>query len=163
MSRTRAYTIWCSMMGRCRNPNNDAYANYGGRGISVCQRWSLFEDFYADMGEPADSQSIDRIDNDGDYSPQNCRWASRTEQNRNRRNVRLLTVDGETASMAEWADRSGIDLRTIWLRLKKGWSDDAAVKTPVVRDRKGKPRGYRWAATEDLVIEHFDGPQAEAA
>lgn len=156
MRQTRTYTIWAGILARCLNPNQAAYANYGGRGITVCDRWLEFINFHADMGDAPAGHSIDRIDNDGGYSPDNCRWANRSEQNRNRRNVRLLTIDGETAPMAEWSERYGIALSTVWLRIKKGWSEEQAVKTPVVRDRKGKPRGHRWCAANDIAVQHFD-------
>lgn len=87
MSKSRVYRIWDAMKSRCENPKNSKYRYYGGRGIKVCKRWSRsFEAFYQDMGEPPTPQySIDRIDNDGDYEPGNCRWATMTEQNRNKR------------------------------------------------------------------------------
>jgi hypothetical protein len=82
---TRAYSVWHGMMSRCHNANHGAYEYYGGRGISVCQRWHRFEDFYADMGDPPDDRSIDRINNEGNYEPGNCRWATVAEQLANRR------------------------------------------------------------------------------
>lgn len=163
MRRTRTYTIWSSMMARCLNPNSEAFPSYGGRGITVCERWTEFTAFFEDMGTAPRDRSIDRIDNDKGYSPDNCRWATRSEQNRNRRNVRLLTVDGETASMVEWSERHGVALKTIWLRIKKGWPVDRAVKTPVVTDRKGKPRGHSWSAQNGLIIEHFDAANDDQA
>lgn len=142
---SRVYNIWCGIISRCLNPNDAAYPNYGGRGIGVCADWRDFIGFYAAMGDPPEGASIDRIDNDRGYEPGNCRWATRKEQNRNRRNVHYLTVDGERRSMGEWAELTGLSVKTISFRLKLGWSDEAAVKTPKVSDRKGKPRGYRWA------------------
>lgn len=138
------YAIWSSMLARCRNPRNAAYANYGGRGIAVCDRWLEFVNFYADMGDPPAGMSLDRIDNNAGYGPANCRWATRKEQNQNRRARHMLTVDGETHPMGVWSDRYGVKVGTIWQRLKCGWDATAAVKTPVVQDRRGKPRGYRW-------------------
>lgn len=84
-TRTSVYTRWADMKQRCLNPNNHAYENYGGRGITVCDRWVTFENFYADMGDPPPGLSLDRFDNDGNYEPGNCRWATPEEQIANQR------------------------------------------------------------------------------
>lgn len=85
MTYTRVHVIWRGLLARCKNPNNPKYKHYGGRGISVCERWNTFENFYEDMGDPSPELSIDRINNDGNYEPGNCRWATRSEQRRNQR------------------------------------------------------------------------------
>jgi hypothetical protein len=84
MAGSRVHRIWNAMRGRCNNPNHPRYADYGGRGIQVCERWSLFINFLADMGEPPEGASIDRIDNNGNYEPGNCRWVTPSAQNTNR-------------------------------------------------------------------------------
>ena len=83
----RLFWVWCAMRYRCNNPGDKAFKNYGGRGISVCSEWLVYATFARDVGERPDGMLLDRIDNDGDYRPSNCRWATRTEQNRNRRNT----------------------------------------------------------------------------
>ncbi len=128
---TLIYRRWGSMIQRCENPNDDSYENYGGRGISVCNRWFVFENFFADMGEiPGPKFTIDRINNDGNYEPSNCRWATRKQQNRNRRSNRFLTVDGQTKTLIEWSEISGLSHSSILGRLEKGMSHKDAVFTP---------------------------------
>lgn len=136
------------MLGRCRNPRNPAYKNYGGRGITVCERWLSFSAFYDDMGDCPEGLSLDRIDNNAGYSPENCRWADRSTQMRNRRNVRILEVNGESAPLSEWAERYGVPPGVLRQRIYAGWPSVAAVTTPVVRGRAGKPRGYLWRAPQ---------------
>ncbi|HVJ20147.1 MAG TPA: helix-turn-helix domain-containing protein [Polyangiaceae bacterium] len=126
------YIVWAGMHARCCNPKHDAYPYYGGKGVAVCDRWQEFESFLADMGERPAGTQIDRIDNARGYEPDNCRWVTRSQQGRNRTNNVTVTVDGETACLAEWSERSGIDLRTIWNRLfTLKWSAKRAVTTPV--------------------------------
>lgn len=117
------------MINRCENPKNKSFADYGARGVSVCKRWrSSFESFLADMGErPSPVHSLDRVDNDGDYAPGNCRWSTRSEQNRNRRNTAWLTIDGETLRIEEWAERAGVKRATIYKRRQRGWPDRESV------------------------------------
>lgn len=109
LSKTPIYAIWNAMNGRCSLPSVAGFANYGGRGIKVCERWQTFENFYADMGDPPfKGASIDRIDNDGDYEPGNVRWAGRASQARNKRWSRLITYLGETKHMLDWCDEFDI-------------------------------------------------------
>lgn len=129
MAGTRAYRIWQAMRNRCRNKNVNNYENYGGRGIQVCERWESFENFISDMGDPPEDCSIDRINNDGDYTPENCRWASRVEQARNRSTNRRITLNGETRLLAEWAEGLGIDQSSLRERLER-WPIEAALTTP---------------------------------
>lgn len=129
-SKSTEHEIYHGMRKRCNNPNALGYERYGGRGIRVCERWeSDFANFLADMGpRPSLGHSIDRIDNDGPYSPENCRWASRTEQNRNTRSNRPLTIDGVTKTLSEWAEMSGIMQQIIGQRIDRlGWDTKRAV------------------------------------
>mgnify|MGYP001200354477 CR=1 FL=1 len=125
----RVYRIWQAMLNRCRNPNQPNYANYGGRGIKVCERWLSIKNFVDDMGRPNGDQSIDRIDNDGNYEPGNCRWASREEQSRNKSSNRILTLDGKSMTLIEWAEKLGIEQSSLRERLEK-WTLRKALTTP---------------------------------
>ena len=122
------YGLWSTMKQRCLNPNSDKYKDYGGRGIRVCERWLKFENFLADMGRPPGSgYSIDRIDNDGDYEPGNCRWATLQEQATNKRNNIMLDWHGERMTLAEAARRAGLNRSTVWRRIRRGWAADRAL------------------------------------
>lgn len=118
------YTIWCSMVSRCTNPNADHYLDYGGRGITVCKRWRKFENFLADMGERPSGLSIERRHNDKGYSRANCYWATRTEQNNNKRNNVRIRYKGEVKSLAQWADSLGFSRSTLYHRYERGWGAD---------------------------------------
>jgi hypothetical protein len=133
MSRTPIYQRWAAMIKRTTDTNYPGFADYGGRGITVCERWrTSFQNFYDDMGATFRRDlSLDRIDNDGNYEPANCRWATNSEQARNRRSSRLLTVHGVTRPLIEWAEMTGINADAIRLRLKHGWSMERAVTTPL--------------------------------
>jgi hypothetical protein len=125
------YRSWRGMITRCFDPSSDSWATHGGRGISVCQRWrSGFQNFLADMGSrPSPHHSIDRIDNDGNYEPSNCRWATRSQQMRNTRTNRLITAHGETMCLSSWAERIGISPNALYMRLRR-WSIERAISTP---------------------------------
>lgn len=127
MFGTKVYKSWGSMIQRCGNPNNHAYADYGGRGISVCESWKTFENFYADMGDP-NGLTIDRIDVNGNYCKENCRWATCNEQMRNTRRSRFLTIDGVTRNLEDWYAQPGAASRTtIKSRLKSGMNPKRAI------------------------------------
>jgi hypothetical protein len=131
-ARPRVYRIWQAMLNRCRNPNVQNYARYGGRGIRVCERWMSFENFFADMSDPpSPSHSIDRIEGDGDYEPGNCRWATEKEQQANRRCNRYVTHDGATRTLKEWSQLLGGSENIVSIRLRNGWTELAAVTTPI--------------------------------
>lgn len=137
------YWIWNSMLDRCFNKNNRGYNNYGGRGITVCERWLKFENFYSDMGTKPPGKSIERRDNNLGYFPDNCYWATRHEQAKNTRRNRMITVDGVTKCISEWARELGISHSAIILRIKYGWSEKLAVTTPKNGKYGGKLRGHR--------------------
>lgn len=126
------------MKGRCLNPSDVSYAHYGGRGISICDRWvDSFENFYADMGDPpSPHHSIDRIDNDGDYEPENCRWATHAEQRNNRRSKRSATLGGVTLPLKEWCTELGASYQLVRARIDRGWSDEDAFMVPPWQRRK---------------------------
>lgn len=132
------FIVWALMRRRCDDPADDAYPAYGGRGISVCDRWRSFDAFYADMGaRPAPDHQIDRIDNDGPYSPENCRWVTRVENCSNRRDNVYVEWRGESLTVYEWARRMGMKPHTIWARLfRLGWNVEQALTTPVRAMRK---------------------------
>lgn len=136
--RTTEYSIWSSMVQRCRNPKHKAYPSYGGRGIAVCARWAeSFEAFLADVGaRPSKRYTLDRRDNNRGYEPGNVRWATRKEQQRNRRNQRLLTFNGETRCLTEWAELRGMTAAVLATRLRLRWSVERALTEPV-RPTKG--------------------------
>lgn len=115
---TRAYWVWRTMRARCENKRSPHYPGYGGRGIRVCDRWSSFEVFRADMGDPPKGLSIERIDNDGNYEPDNCRWASSKEQANNRRDNRWLQYGSETKTLTAWALHFGVTKTTLWRHLQ---------------------------------------------
>ncbi len=132
MSSTATYKIWQGMHKRCNNPKCRTYPLYGGRGIKVCERWESFENFLEDMGErPADNLSLDRIDNEGDYEPGNCRWATDTEQVNNTRRNNRITFNGVTQNLGQWAKQTGLPRDAIFLRIKRGWSVERALTTPL--------------------------------
>ena len=126
MSATVEHRTWMSMRDRCRNPKAAHYDCYGGRGITVCERWiNSFGNFYEDMGpRPSSRHSIDRIDVNGHYEPQNCRWATTKQQRRNTRKTRIVCYLGRDISLAEAAELSGIPVATLAQRLKLGWGSD---------------------------------------
>lgn len=130
--KSPVYICWRNMMRRCYNPKDDAYKNYGGRGISVCERWHDVRNFVTDM-EPSFQKglTIDRTDTNGNYSQENCRWVTAAENNSNRRDTVLITVGGITKSMHAWALENGLDGSTVHKRIKKyGWTPEQACTTP---------------------------------
>lgn len=138
-SRSPEYKVWIAMRRRCHTKTDDHYDEYGGRGISVCARWRhSFENFLADMGKrPSAKHSLDRFpDNDGNYEPSNCRWATDAEQQRNRRISVYLTHKGERRLLVEWAERLKMSPFVLYERLKRGWSHSRVIETPVKKSAK---------------------------
>lgn len=126
------YRSWCLMRRRCLRQYDPAFRDYGGRGIVICDEWKSFTAFLADMGpKPSPLHSLDRIDNNGPYGPDNCRWATKQQQARNRRSSTSLAFAGETKTLAEWAEVKGINRQTLTTRLRDGWSPERALTTPV--------------------------------
>lgn len=139
MGHSPEYKAWYSAIQRCTRPTDSNYHNYGGRGIKVCRRWrDSFEAFYEDMGpRPSKEHSLDRIDNDGNYEPTNCRWATITEQGNNRRTNNLITYQGRTMNIAQWSQVTGISISNLCKRIQAGWPVERALTEPV-------SRGKRW-------------------
>lgn len=124
---------WSAMIRRCHDPRESHYPWYGARGIKVCARWrASFGAFLADMGiRPGPGFTLDRIDNDGDYTPENCRWATSAEQSRNRSDNHWIEIDGERRTLVDWARARGLKYQTIVKRIERGWSERDAVLTPL--------------------------------
>lgn len=130
MANTITYNTWDSMKQRCLNEDSEGYRHYGGRGISVCDRWMTFQNFIDDMGERPSGKTIDRIDVNGNYEPGNCRWATPVEQGNNRRSNVFIEFNGLKLTATQWAEKIGIGSKTIMYRLKNGWSVFDTLNTP---------------------------------
>lgn len=163
MSQTSVYDIWAGMVARCHRVNDsEHYRRYGARGITVCDRWRYsFENFYADMGDRPPEMTLERKNNDLGYSPENCVWATRKTQQRNRRGVRFLTIDGVTKPLVEWAELRGVPAKLLADRVfTRGWDHERALNEPAgsapngPRNPHGLPgvliSGKKWGA----VITH---------
>ena len=129
-TNTPTYRIWRGMISRCTNSNLKAFPRYGGRGIQVCDRWRIYENFLADMGERPDGLELDRINNNGHYEPSNCRWASRQENCNNRRNNVIVHAFEEAHNLAQWSVITGVNKTVIRERLLRGWAPEDAVLRP---------------------------------
>lgn len=132
-SHSKLHRTWCNMRYRCYNPNCKSYKNYGGRGITICDEWSSYESFrtWALENGFADGLSIDRIDVNGNYEPSNCRWVSDKVQHNNTRKNHHLTMNGETHTIQEWSEITGIKWTTINARIKAGWTVEKALTREV--------------------------------
>lgn len=130
MCNTPEYSTWERIKNRCNNPNSADYPDYGGRGIKVCDRWrKSFLAFYSDMGnKPIPNYSLDRINNNGNYEPSNCRWATIQEQANNKRSNRVFTINGATKTLKQWSDELGLKYKTVHMRINSyGWSTERAL------------------------------------
>ena len=129
-SKTKLYKVWAAMKDRCSNPASTTYKRYGGRGIKVCKQWQdsykSFRDWAIDNGY-SEGLTIERIDNDGNYSPENCRCATRKEQSNNMSRNRLITYNGKTKTAVQWSELIGVNAKTISTRLRRGWSETEAL------------------------------------
>ena len=132
------FNTWYNMISRCYHSYEASYKIYGGRGIEVCDRWrNSFVNFLEDMGDkPSPNTSIDRIDGNGNYEPSNCRWATAKQQQNNLRSNRLITYNGETKNLTQWAESIGITCACLSERFKRGWSLEKSLKTPLDTTRK---------------------------
>ena len=128
MKNTKICGVWRDMRSRCNRQKDSEYHNYGGRGIIVCERWKNFINFYADMGDPPKGLTLDRIDNDGNYEPSNCRWATRKAQNNNSRQNVIIEYQGQKHTISQWANKINISYRALYLRLRTHkWSIKRAL------------------------------------
>ena len=134
-SKTREYWTWTHMKYRCLCKNNPVYKYYGGRGITICPEWLIFENFYNDMGDKPKNKSLDRIDNNKGYYKDNCKWSTPKEQQNNKRNNNPLIYDGRSQSMKKWAKELDVSYRTLRGRKARGWSDKKTIETPYKRNR----------------------------
>lgn len=125
----KTYLTWRDMQKRCRNPKDQNYHSYGGRGIIVCERWNSFKTFLADMGKRPEGMSLDRIDNDGNYEPGNCRWATLAQQVRNTRRTVKYTFNGITRCARDWEIELGLTVGGLWHRFANGWTLERALTT----------------------------------
>lgn len=129
MRHTPIYSVWHNMLRRCYEPNAISYPNYGGKGITVCEEWHKFENFYKDMGDRPDGMSLDRKDSKGNYEPDNCQWATRIEQANNKKVNKFYDINGEMLTVPEIARRNNASKGALYRRLYKGMSIDESLRS----------------------------------
>ncbi len=153
LSYSPTYRIWAKMKERCENQRAKAYVNYGARGIAICERWHSFENLLADMGPRPSGMTIERKDNNGDYRPENCIWATTKEQGNNKRNNHILEFNGKRKTVSQWGEEIGVNYKTIFTRLHNGWSIEDALTT-----RKLKPWEHKRATgiATYVAADHFE-------
>jgi len=138
-NKSKTYSSWDAMIQRCTNENHSAYKDYGNRGIFVCERWKIFSNFLEDMGEKPEGFTLERGNNEYHYHKANCKWATRKEQQRNRRANVVIDLNGKKHCVSEWAEILGIKRETIAARLRYGWSIEKTLMIPVSRKNCGNP------------------------
>ena len=158
--RSTEYNIWMGMLDRCRRKTFKQWRDYGGRGVTVCERWESFELFLEDMGRrPSPKHSLDRYPNkNGNYGPDNCRWATTVEQCNNKRNNVLITFRGKTQTVELWCEELGIKKSTVWARLWKGWDIESALTastTGILIELNGKSKTLSEWATHYRINKNF--------
>ena len=136
MTGTGVHASWVSMRERCRNPNIARAKIYSGKGITVCKRWEKFENFYADMGDRPEGKSLERLDRNKNYTMANCIWASPRDQAINRDSTRLITANGKTMHLTDWARKLNVQPSAIRWRIDNGWSEERAVTTKARKDMR---------------------------
>lgn len=130
------YQTWMGMKSRCLNPKTRNYNDYGGRGITICERWMEFENFFQDMGiRPTDNHSLDRLNNDGNYEPSNCAWVLMIDNQNNRRNNVKATLHGKTLTLKQWSRELKINYSLLLRRKKEGWSDEKLLTKPIQKQK----------------------------
>ncbi len=141
MFGTKVYKAWSGMIERCTNPNSKSWHGYGGRGIKVCHRWrNSFSAFLVDMGDKPEGMTLERKDNDGNYEPDNCKWATRKDQARNTRRNKLVSYNGETLCLSAWAEKTDISSAALWVRIVKlKWPIEKALTMPVRKQKRRLP------------------------
>jgi hypothetical protein len=150
------YTVWTTMKQRCKKKTNKSYSNYGGRGISVCQEWSSFENFKRDMYPRPKGKSLDRIDNDGPYSKENCRWATAKQQANNQRTNVRITIDERTQTLMQWVNELGVPYARVYSRIEAGWApEDALMKNKKGTTINGETKTVREWCSQYNVVDHI--------
>ncbi len=156
-ARTKTYAAWRSMKQRCLNINNKNYLKYGGRGIKICDSWMNFNNFLADMGEAQKGMTLERINTELGYSPENCKWASQLEQVRNRRISHRLTYKDKNLHLKEWAQIFDIKYETLRKRIAKGWDAEMALTTPVYSAKAcGQIGGLKKAGNQKTLLDSLE-------
>lgn len=143
-SFTRTYKSWNGMIQRCHGDKGSKHPRYGGRGIYVCERWRIFENFLEDMRECPEDHTIDRIDNDGNYTPENCRWATKKQQANNTKDTIWIELGRETHTLSQWSEMTGIPSLTFLARLRRGLSLDDIINKP-------RPRRHKVTSSESIT------------